>query len=313
MKASVLTIGSRGSRLALWQANWVKDRLTSLHKDLEVRIEIIKTSGDVIRDRPLAAIGGKGLFTKEIEEALIDARIDLAVHSLKDLPTILPEGLQLSAITEREDARDALLLREDASISYGKLEALPAGAIVGSSSQRRVAQLKHLRGDVHIKDIRGNVDTRIRKLDAGEYDAIILASAGLRRLGFGDRINQAIPTDVMLPAVGQGALAIETRADDRETIRLVSLLNHEPTRAACTAERALLRALGGGCQTPIAAHAVVRGNQLKLAGLVASTAGDLIIRDRLEGAVAEAEQTGAQLAIRLQELGADALLNEMTK
>lgn len=312
MKASVLTIGSRGSRLALWQANWVKERLTSLHEGLEVRLEIIKTSGDVRRDVPLAVIGGKGVFTKEIEEALADGRIDLAVHSLKDLPTTLPEGLQLSAITEREDARDALLLRSDNSASNASLEALPRGAIVGTSSQRRLAQLKYLRNDVQIKDIRGNVDTRLRKLDEGEYDAIILASAGLRRLGFGHRINHFIPTDIMLPAVGQGALAIETRAADAETIQFLTPLNHEPTRAACTAERALLRALGGGCQTPIAAHAVMHEERLKLAGLVASVSGDLIIRDALEVEASEAESAGITLAARLRELGADELLSEMT-
>lgn len=310
---SVLTIGSRGSRLALWQAQWTKETLTSLHAGLEVRIEIIKTSGDMIRDLPLAVIGGKGVFTKEIEEALLDNRIDLAVHSLKDLPTLLPDGLQLSAITEREDARDALVLRADSLTSDASLESLPGGAIVGTSSQRRLAQLKHLRGDVQIKDIRGNVDTRLRKLDAGEYDAIILASAGLRRLGFGQRISQFIPAEKMLPAVGQGALAIETRAGDEETIRLVTPLNHEPTRAACKAERALLRALGGGCQTPIAAHAVIREDQLKLDALVASISGDLIIRDTLEGEISRAEHAGVTLAERLLELGADALLNEMIK
>jgi hydroxymethylbilane synthase len=284
----------------------------SLHAGLEFRIEIIKTSGDRLRDVPLAVIGGKGVFTKEIEEALFDASIDLAVHSLKDLPTILPAGLQLSAISEREDARDALILRADSASANASLETLPQGAIVGTSSQRRLAQLKHLRGDIRIKDLRGNVDTRLRKLDAGEYDAIILASAGLRRLGFERRINQSIPAVTMLPAVGQGALAIETRAGDAETIRLIQLLDHEPTRAACMAERALLRALGGGCQTPIAAHAVVHEGRLRLDGLVASISGDLIIRDRLEAEASEAESVGIKLAGRLLELGAGELLNEMT-
>jgi hydroxymethylbilane synthase len=311
LKASVLTVGSRGSMLALWQAQWVKDTLESMHAGLEVRIEIIKTSGDIIRDVPLAAIGGKGVFTKEIEEALMDGRIDLAVHSLKDLPTILPEGLQLSAITEREDPRDALLLRAGANTANASLESLPTGAVVGTSSQRRLTQLKHLRNDVWIKDLRGNVDTRLGKLDAGEYDAIILASAGLKRLGFGHRINQAISTEIMLPAVGQGALAIETRAGDERTIQLIQPLDHEATRAACTAERALLRGLGGGCQTPIAAHAVIHEDRLRLSGLVASLSGDLIIRDSLDAAAVEAESAGASLANRLLELGADALLNEM--
>jgi hydroxymethylbilane synthase len=309
----VLTVGSRGSKLALWQANWVRDSLMSLHQGLDVRIEIIKTSGDMRRDLPLAVIGGKGVFTKEIEEALLDGRIDLAVHSLKDLPTNLPEGLQLSAISEREDARDALILRADNAAQAASLETLPEGAIVGTSSQRRLAQLRHLRGDIQIKDLRGNVDTRLCKLDAGEYDAIILASAGLRRLGFGHRINQAIPTEAMLSAVGQGALAIETRASDARTISFIQPLNHEPTRASCAAERALLRALGGGCQTPIAAHAVIHDRQLKLDGLVASLSGDLIIRDRLEAEATEAEDAGIRLAGRLLELGAADLLNETAK
>lgn len=266
-----------------------------------------------MRDVPLAVIGGKGVFTKEIEEALLDGRIDLAVHSLKDLPTTLPAGLRLSAITEREDARDALVLRASASDSSAALESLREGAIIGTSSQRRLAQLKNLRSDVQIKDLRGNVDTRLRKLDAGEYDAIILAAAGLRRLGFEHRIDQFIPAETMLPAVGQGALAIETRADDMETIRFIAPLNHEPTRAACTAERALLRALGGGCQTPIAAHAVILDAQLRLDALVASVTGDLIIRDAIEGEASEAEHAGIRLAGRLLELGADALLNETIK
>jgi hydroxymethylbilane synthase len=284
----------------------------SLHAGLEVRIEIIRTSGDRLRDVPLAVIGGKGVFTKEIEEALFDASIDLAVHSLKDLPTTLPAGLQLSAISEREDARDALILRADSQTANASLETLPQGAIVGTSSPRRLAQLKHLRGDIQIKDLRGNVDTRLRKLDAGEYDAIILASAGLRRLGFEHRINQSIPAATMLPAVGQGALAIETRAGDAETIRLIQPLGHEPTRAACMAERSLLRALGGGCQTPIAAHAVIHEGRLRLDGLVASVSGDLIIRERLEAEASEAEGAGIKLAGRLLELGAGELLNEMT-
>lgn len=313
MKGRVLTIGSRGSKLALWQANWVRDTLISLHERLEVRIEIIKTSGDVMRDVPLAVIGGKGVFTKEIEEALLDGRIDLAVHSLKDLPTILPRGLQLSAISEREDARDALILPAGkAAEATASLDSLPEGAIVGTSSQRRMAQLKHLRNDIRIKDLRGNVDTRLRKLDEGEYDAIILAAAGLRRLGFGHRISHAISTETILSAVGQGALAIETRADDAPTIQFIQPINHEPTRRACTAERALLRALGGGCQTPIAAHALVEHDRLKLDGLVASVSGDQLVRDRLEAEATEAEQAGAALAKRLVELGADALLNEMT-
>src|ERR671933_1484743 len=204
-----LIIGSRGSKLALWQSEWVKARLEALGPGVSVRIEIFKTSGDVMRDVPLAAIGGQGAFTKELEVALLDRRIDVAVHSLKDLPTVNPEGLSITATPPREDARDALVLRADADAVGASIANLPAGSVVGTSSLRRIAQLKHLRPDVRVKDLRGNVDTRLRKLDSGEYDAVILASAGLRRLGFADRISAAIETDEMLPAVSQGALGLE--------------------------------------------------------------------------------------------------------
>ncbi len=304
-------IGSRGSRLALWQAEWVKARLEALQPAAEVRIEIIKTSGDVMRDVPLAVIGGQGVFTKELEEALLDERIDLAVHSLKDLPTTLPERLSIAAITEREDARDALVLRADLSPDKASLRSLPEGAIVGTSSPRRIAQLRHLRPDLTIKDLRGNVDTRLRKLDAGDYDAIILASAGLRRLGFTDRISSPVTTKEMLPAVGQGALGIETRAEDEETNALVTHLNDAPTRAACLAERALLRELGGGCQVPIAAHATVNGDELRLEALVVGLSGVDIIRDSLEGPPDDAERIGARLAAQLHARGAASLLAEL--
>ena len=301
-------IGSRGSKLALWQAEWVQAQLRALRPEADVRIEIIKTSGDVRLDVPLAVIGGKGAFTKELEEALLAARIDIAVHSLKDLPTILPEGLAITAITAREDPRDALVLRADAQREDATLHNLSAGAIVGTSSLRRQAQLKHMRPDVEIRDLRGNVDTRLRKLDEGQYDAVILAAAGLRRLGFAARISASIPTDVMLPAVGQGALGIETRAADADTNALVRLLNHQPTRAACEAERALLRALGGGCQVPIAAHATVAAGRLRLAGLVAGLDGAELIRDTLEDDAEHAARAGEELAERLREQGADRLL-----
>ena len=303
-----LVIGSRGSKLALWQAEWVKSRLGEFAPETEVRIEVIKTSGDVMLDVPLAAIGGKGAFTKELEQALLEKRIDLAVHSLKDLPTVLPAGLAIAAVTEREDARDALVLRADAADDGASLKRLPAGSCVGTSSQRRLAQLKHLRPDIVVKDLRGNVDTRLRKLDAGWYDAVILASAGLRRLGFESRISAAIPEAEMLPAVGQGALGVETRADDERTVGLVKRLGHEPTRAACAAERAFLRSLGGGCQVPIAAHAVIRDGALHLAGLVAAPSGEKIIRDSSAGDASEAEAIGEELAARLRSRGADALL-----
>src|SRR3954453_18536441 len=236
-----LVIGSRGLNLALWPAGQARERLRTLHPQIDVRIEIIKTTGDVKSD-PLSVIGGKGVFTKELEDALLDGRIDIAVHSLKDLPTVLPDGLSIAAICEREDARDALVLR--AGSEGGSLMELPRGAVVGTSSQRRPAQLKALRGDVVVKDLRGNVDTRIRKLDEGQYDAVILASAGLVRLGLQERISARIEISEMLPAVGQGAIAIETRRDDEFANQTIARLDHHETRLACLAERAFLRGLG---------------------------------------------------------------------
>jgi len=306
-----IVIGSRGSKLALWQSEWVRARLEEM--GARVRIEVIKTKGDVMRDVPLATIGGQGAFTKEIEVALLDGRIDVAVHSLKDLPTVNPEGLSITATPEREDARDALVLRPDAGANGATLKSLPEGSVVGTSSLRRIAQLKHLRPDVRVKDLRGNVDTRLRKLDSGEYDALILASAGLRRLGFGGRISAAIETDVMLPAVSQGSLGVQTRAGDSETNALVSRLDHPQTRAAVVAERSLLRKLGGGCQVPIAAHAVVLGRELRLDGLVASLDGSRVIRDTTLAASSEAERAGDVLAARMLEQGAGELLSETPK
>lgn len=301
-----LVIGSRGSKLALWQAEQARQRLLELNPQIVVRVEIIKTTGDVKSD-PLSVIGGKGVFTKELEDALLDTRIDLAVHSLKDLPTILPEGLSISAICEREDARDALVLRSE--VPGSSLAGLPTGAIVGTSSQRRLAQLKALRGDVIVKDLRGNVDTRIRKLDEGQYDAVILATAGLVRLGLQDRISARIAVTEMLPAVGQGAVAIETRSDNEFAVEATRKLDHHQTRLACLAERAFLRSLGGGCQFPIAAHAIVDGDSLNLDGLVAKPDGSEILRAILSGAVVDAESIGSQLAENLLQQGARSLLN----
>lgn len=272
--------------------------------ELVVRIEIVTTTGDK-DSKPLSIIGGKGVFTRELEEALIDGRIDLAVHSLKDLPTILPEQLELAAMCEREDPRDALVVHGGGHVS---LRELPPGAVVGTSSPRRLAQAKYLRGDLDVKELRGNVDTRLRKLDEGQYDALVLAAAGLNRLGLKNRITNLIDPDDMLPAVGQGALAIETRADDQETRKLVELIDHAPTRLACEGERALLRTLGGGCQLPIAAHGVMKGSDLHLTGLVASVDGTQLIRDRISGAADDAESLGQALAERLLHLGADDLL-----
>lgn len=304
-----LVIGSRGSKLALWQAEQTRSLLLETDPELSVRIDIIKTTGDVNRE-PLAVIGGKGVFTKELEEALIDGRIDIAVHSLKDLPTILPDKLGIAAICEREDPRDALVLR-DATAGISSLRDLPAGAVVGTSSQRRLAQLKYLRPDVRIKDLRGNVDTRLRKLDEGDYDALILASAGLRRLDMANRINLAIPTDEMLPAVGQGAIAIETHVNNDQALDTVRRLSDPNTSVACLAERAFLRSLGGGCQFPIAAHAVVSEQQILLDGLVANPEGTKIIRDTLSvTSINSPEDVGVALAKRLLDLGANSLLQD---
>lgn len=305
-----LVIGSRGSKLALAQATWVKTKLALLNPALQVRIEIIKTSGDV-RSEPLSVIGGKGVFTRELEEALLEGRIDIAVHSLKDLPTVLPPQLSIAAICEREDPRDALVLNKDVETGGTAINNLPLHSVVGTSSQRRLAQLKHLRNDLVVRDLRGNVDTRLRKLDEGHYDALILAAAGLRRLGLEPRISMAIPSEQMLPAVGQGAIALETRADDQGAIEWLRKLDHEPTHIACVAERAMLRALGGGCQLPIAGHAVVFYKELRIDGLVADSQGKQVIRDHVTGPSAEADKLGSQLGERLLQQGAKSLLPDL--
>jgi hydroxymethylbilane synthase len=294
----LLVIASRGSQLALWQARWVSAQLTALGH--ECRIEIVKTTGDKITDVPLAKVGTKGLFTKEIEEALLDGRADLAVHSLKDLPTELPEGLVLAAVPEREDPRDAVV---------GKcLADLPRGAKVGTSSLRRAAQLRKLRPDLAIESVRGNLDTRLRKLDEGQYDAILLAAAGLKRLGWGDRIAEILPAEIMCSAVGQGALAIETRASGAG-FDAVRAMDHADTHAAVLAERGVLGALGGGCQVPIGAHATVEGGKLRLLGLVASPDGGEVVRGESEGPASEAESLGRALGNELLERGARRILD----
>jgi hydroxymethylbilane synthase len=301
-----IVIGSRGSKLALWQAEHIQSQLLAVQPDLDVSIEIIKTTGDVKPD-PLSVIGGKGVFTKELEDALLGGRIDIAVHSLKDLPTILPDRLTIAAICEREDSRDAIVLREQANIA--SIADLAAGSVIGTSSQRRFAQLKSMRPDLEFKELRGNVDTRLRKLDEGRYDALILACAGLSRLGLQDRIALRIPPDEMLPAVGQGAIGIETCLDNVPVVDVVIKLEHAQTRIACLAERALLRNLGGGCQFPIAAHGVVEGRQLRLDGLVATPTGSRILRETLLGSSELPEDLGAALAQKLNELGAQVLLS----
>jgi hydroxymethylbilane synthase len=290
----MLVIASRGSQLALWQARWVASQLTTAGHPC--RLEIIKTTGDKITDVPLAKVGGKGLFTKEIEEALLDGRAQLAVHSLKDLPTELPEGLVLAAVPQREDPRDAIVGRRIAELRHG--------AKVGTSSLRRAAQLRQLRPDLLVESVRGNVDTRLRKLDEGQYDAILLAAAGLKRLGWGDRIAEILEPEQMCPAVGQGALAIETRAGSRDA----AVLDHAESHIAVMAERALLRALGGGCQLPIGAYATVAEGHVRMLSVVAAPDGSEVIRASTAGASSEAEALGAALARELLGRGAQRIL-----
>jgi len=297
-----LVIATRRSALALWQAEHVAERLREA-TGRQVELLTLVTTGDKILDVPLARVGGKGLFVKEIEEALLDGRADLAVHSLKDVPTFFPPGLVLGAITEREDPRDALCAPR-----HGALDALPSGARVGTSSLRRRAQLLALRPDLEVVDVRGNVQTRLSKTD-GDVDAVILAYAGLKRLGLQERVTEVLPIARSLPAIGQGALAIEIREGDAEMIEAMRALEHDATRAAVTAERALLATLEGGCQVPIAGHATVEGDRVSLQGLVASLEGATVLRVTEEGPVAEAEAIGVRAARRLEELGARKILD----
>ena len=294
----MLTIGSRGSQLALWQARWIQARLEAAGE--QCRIEIIHTTGDKITDVALSKVGTKGLFTKEIEEALLAGAIDVAVHSLKDMPTELPPGLTLAAIPEREDPRDALIGR--------CLAELPQQAKIGTSSLRRSAQLRALRSDLEIENIRGNLDTRLRKLDEGKYDAIVLASAGLRRLGWGDRIAELLDPETMCPAVGQGALAVETRSDNGPAQRIASTLDHRDTRFAVTAERAVLAALGGGCQVPIGAYATVQGESISLRAIIVSPDGTEIIRKHTRGVATDAAALGRKLGEQLLAEGGKQIL-----
>ena len=301
-----ITIGTRGSKLALWQTNWVKAEIEKQNPGIDVEVQIISTKGDRVLDVSLPKLGeqGKGLFTKELEDALFERRVDLAVHSLKDLPTELPAGLHIGAICEREDVRDALVART----SVGSFKELPQRALIGTSSLRRQAQLRASRPDLMIEPVRGNVDTRLRKLDDGQFDAIVLAAAGLRRLGYAQRITEHLEEDVMLPAVGQGALAIETRDDDDATATIIHPLNHEPTRLACKAERAFLKGLGGGCLVPIAANAKIDGDVLVLKGLVASADGSQAMHDQEAGPESDAELIGKRLADKMLARGADLIL-----
>ena len=301
-----LRIATRKSQLALWQAQHVAMLLRQAHSGLEVVLVPLVTQGDRIQDRSLAAIGGKGLFIKELEVALEEQRADMAVHSMKDLPGDLPAGLTIAAVLERADARDALV-----TAKASDLDGLPRGARVGTSSLRRQAQLLAARPDLRIETLRGNVDTRLRRHDAGEMDAIVLACAGLTRLGMESRITARLDPTLCLPAVAQGVIGIECRADDERTLGLVSVLNHRDTRAAMDAERAFAHRLGGSCQSPIAAHATLDGQRLALEGLVAEPDGSRLLRDRAVGFAADPVALGVLLAERILAAGADALLERL--
>jgi hydroxymethylbilane synthase len=310
-----LVIGTRGSSLAIWQAEWIQARLHEIAPAITVTLQRIKTSGDKILDVPLAKIGGKGLFVKEIEEALLRGEIDLAVHSMKDVPTMLPDALEILCIPAREDARDALISRKGREGQVGQagltLNQLPTGARIGTSSLRRQSQLLHHRPDLKIEMLRGNVETRLRKLQHGDYDAIVLAAAGLRRMGWDGEVTEYLSLDISLPAIGQGALAIEGRRDDEFVRVLLSELNDPTTHTAVTAERALLDRLQGGCQVPIAAHATIERGRLSLIGLVASPDGATLIRDAVAGSASDARALGIRLAEQLLAAGADVILRDL--
>lgn len=302
-------IGSRKSQLALVQTHWVQAELSRAFPDITFEVSTMETQGDKILNVALSKIGDKGLFTQELEDDMLSGDIDFAVHSLKDLPTNLPDGLMLGCITEREDPADALVVH--AQHKDKQLDTLPEGAVIGTSSLRRLAQLRHHHPHFQFKDIRGNVNTRLRKLDEGEYDAIVLAAAGLNRLGMSDRIHQVLPANISLHAVGQGALGIECRTGDSDILSVLKVLEHEPTAQRCYAERAFLRDLEGGCQVPIGVNTLIEGDTLTLTGIVASLDGQQLIRDVVTGSPQAAEEMGRELAQRLRGQGAQAILDEI--
>jgi len=306
MSQRTIRIATRKSPLAMWQAEHVAAELRRIHPGLQVELLGMSTQGDKILDTPLAKIGGKGLFIKELEQGMLEGAADIAVHSMKDVPVELPEGLHLAVIMQREDPRDAFV-----SSRYANLDELPEGACVGTASLRRQSQLLESRPDLVIKSLRGNVNTRLRKLDEGEYDAIILAAAGLIRLGFESRIRARIGPERSLPAIGQGAVGIECRRDDRAINELLAPLHHPDTAACVRAERAMNHRLNGGCQVPIAGYAMLESGHLWLRGLVGDPDGSRIIRGEVEGSVDEAEQMGAGLAGKLLEWGADEILSAL--
>ncbi|MEW6161774.1 MAG: hydroxymethylbilane synthase [Nitrospirota bacterium] len=327
MKINKISIGTRGSKLALLQAEWVKSELHKIHPEIEIRLIKIKTTGDKILDVPLAKVGGKGLFVKEIEEALFRGEVDMAAHSIKDVPTVLPEGLHIAAICKREDPRDALISKIlNSKFQIPNFRSLPSGATIGTSSLRRSCQLSHIRPDLKIVQLRGNLDTRLRKLDEGHFDAIIVAVAGIKRSGWAERITEILEPEICLPATGQGAIGIECRIDDEVMNNIVGALDHKETSICVRAERAFLKRLAGGCQVPIAAYArIVRQESgvksqesnvnnnfsLLMDGLVGSVTGDKIVRGRMEGRPEEPDALGIKLAGDLLARGAKEILAEV--
>jgi hydroxymethylbilane synthase len=307
MKDKVV-IGTRGSPLALKQTLWVKTKLEELCPGLEVGHEIIKTTGDKFQDRPLPEMGGKGLFTKELEDALLDGRADMAVHSMKDLPTELPPGLSLAAVTEREEPWDAMV-----TLTGLLIDDLPQNAKVGTSSLRRQAQLLHYRPDFRVFPLRGNLDTRLRKLREQDLDSIVVALAGLKRMGWEAQATQVLTPNISLPSVGQGALGIEIREDDRELSDLLQKLNHGETGIAVTAEREMLNVLQGGCQVPVGGYARIEGNALVLEGMIASVDGRRLVRDMKEGSASDPAGLGKTLASRLKKMGGEEILRELNE
>ncbi|GMT46570.1 MAG: porphobilinogen deaminase [bacterium] len=305
-------IGTRGSRLALWQAEWVKSELQKLYPDLRVELNRIKTTGDKILDVPLAKVGGKGLFVKEIEEALLRHEADIAVHSMKDVPTEFPAGLHLAVICKREDPRDAFISQiQDSGFKIQKFKDLPGGAVIGTSSLRRSCQLLNIRPDLRIGQLRGNLDTRLKKLDEGQFDAVILAAAGVMRLGLKERITEVLPPGISLPAIGQGAVGIECRTGDDFINTLIMPLNHEETSVCVRAERAFLKRLEGGCQVPVGAYARLINGRIVMDGLVGSVSGERIIREQMEGDQEIAESIGIRLAEDLLSRGAKEILDSI--
>lgn len=302
----IIRIGTRGSALALAQSGWVKARIEAAYPDVKAALVKITTKGDKILDTPLSKIGGKGLFIKEIEEALLRKEVDIAVHSMKDVPAELPEGLEVALFPKREDPRDAFVSKE-----YGDLDSLPKGASVGTGSLRRSAQLLHARPDLRVIPLRGNVDTRLQKLESSRLDAIILAAAGLRRLGLSHKITSILSTEAFLPAAGQGAIGLESRKDDRELGSVLGFIHHKETASAVQAERAFLEELEGGCQVPVGALATLTADGLILQGIVSELDGSRIVRDQERGPEDEAEEIGRTLAKRILSAGADRILSRI--